>query len=391
MRTGCLFGFALQNYNHERSILGGNQTDELVDSICSYLRSSFPKSTPFYLRGGRFALVSGEKDQGDALYHKLHQRFAGSWKIEGADLHLDALYTYVDLDFDPSSLDSMINNFIIALDSARQSAAPLIGEASDDSLNMQKISEQVDILRLLEQAIERNEVEVYFQPLVNSSTYRIEGAEALARIRDNEGQLVSPALFIPVAEKSGHIIELGEQVLRKTCLFASTHDLESLGLSWINVNLSPVQCMQKDLGQKFARILAEYNVDPDHIHLEITEQTVADFVQLTHQISALERQGFSFVLDDYGTGYSNLTRVKHYPFTTIKLDMEVVWDYFRERDNLLPSIVQGFRSLGLSITAEGIENEEMAETLAAIGSDYLQGYYFSKPLPAEEFVRMYQK
>jgi EAL domain-containing protein (putative c-di-GMP-specific phosphodiesterase class I) len=83
--------------------------------------------------------------------------------------------------------------------------------------------------------------------------------------------------------------------------------------------------------------------------------------------------------------------VKHYPFTTIKLDMEVVWDYYRERDNLLPSIVQGFRSLGLSITAEGIETEEMAQALAEIGSDYLQGYHFSKPLPVDEFVRTYQR
>ena len=390
-QDGCLFGFALQNYNHERSILGGDQTDEVIDGICAYLRTSFPKATPFYLRGGRFALVCDGKAQGDMLYDKVRKRFAGSWKIEGADLHLNALYTYVDLDFDASDIDSVTNNFIIALDSARQSPTALLSEAPDGSLNIQQIGEQIDILRLLERAIERNEVEVFFQPLVNSRTYRVEGAEALARIRDGEGRLVSPGLFIPAAEKSGHIIELGEQVLRKTCEFATSYDMDALGLKWINVNLSPIQCMQKDLGHKFARILDEYSVAPGLIHLEVTEQTIADFALLRHQISALESQGFSFVLDDYGTGYSNLTRVKHYPFTTIKLDMEVVWDYYRERDNLLPSIVQGFRSLGLSITAEGIETDEMARTLAEIGSDYLQGYYFSKPLPVDEFVRTYQQ
>ena len=115
-----------------------------------------------------------------------------------------------------------------------------------------------------------------------------------------------------------------------------------------------------------------------------------DLSMLQQQIITLKDNGFQFALDDYGSGYSNLTRVKHYPFINIKLDMEVVWDYFRDKDVLLPAIVKAFKQLNLTITAEGIETKEMAESMKAIGCDYLQGYYFSQPLPVEEFLAHYE-
>ena len=116
-----------------------------------------------------------------------------------------------------------------------------------------------------------------------------------------------------------------------------------------------------------------------------------DFEQMRSQIESLKREGFLFAMDDYGTGYSNLTSVKRYPFFSIKLDMDIVWDYFRDRDDLLPAVVSGFKSLGLSVTAEGIESQEMADALAMIGSNYLQGYFFSKPVPVDEFARLLER
>ena len=155
------------------------------------------------------------------------------------------------------------------------------------------------------------------------------------------------------------------------------------------MNLSPIQCMQRDLCRRLNEILSRYDVPAEKLHLEVTEQSMIDYSLLEEQINGLRDSGFQFVLDDYGSGYSNLTRVKHYPFINIKLDMEVVWDFFRERDSLLPTIVEGFRSMGLSITAEGIETEEMARVLADIGCDYLQGFLFDKPMPVEAFVEKY--
>jgi EAL domain-containing protein (putative c-di-GMP-specific phosphodiesterase class I) len=110
---------------------------------------------------------------------------------------------------------------------------------------------------------------------------------------------------------------------------------------------------------------------------------------LKRQIQAMKGKGFMFVLDDYGTGYSNLSRLKNCPFINVKLDMSLVWDYIKSPDKILPSMIEAFRHMGFSITAEGIEDETMAATMTDIGCDYLQGYHFSKPLPIDEFVVKY--
>ena len=122
------------------------------------------------------------------------------------------------------------------------------------------------------------------------------------------------------------------------------------------------------------------------IHLEITEESMMDYALLQKQIQTMKATGFQFVPDDYGKGYSNVTGLKHCPFINIKLDMDVVRDYCKEQDKILPALVQSFKQINFSVTAEGIETEEMANTLRKIGCDYLQGYYFSKPVPAEEFA-----
>ena len=116
---------------------------------------------------------------------------------------------------------------------------------------------------------------------------------------------------------------------------------------------------------------------------------MVDYVLLERQVKSMRGLGFQFALDDYGSGYSNLTRVKHYPFANIKIDREVVWGYCRDHDTLLPAIVQSFREMGFSVTAEGIETEEMARNLVDIGCAYLQGFLYSKPLPMEEFLEKY--
>ena len=381
-----ILGFALQNYNQERAILGGAQMDRAIGQINQYMTAAFPDCLPFYLRGGRFALMSRGDIDWKTVQRQVYERFQQPWCLENTEIYLGAAFAYVDSGSKLAGADRIISNLILALDAAGESAG-LAGEG--DSMNVQQVDQQVDILRSLERALEAERVEGFLQPVVDAHTRQIAAAEALARIRDAEGNIIPPGLFIPIAEKSGYINQLGDQVFEKTCAFIRDHDLDRLGLQWINVNLSPIQCMQRGLAERFADILERYGVRAEAVHLEITEQSMVDYDQLHKQLQVLRDRGFQFVLDDYGSGYSNLTRVKHYPFINIKLDMEVVWDYFHDRDNLLPAIVQGFKQMNLSITAEGIESEEMAEALVAIGSDYLQGYLFSKPLPTEEFVERY--
>ena len=175
----------------------------------------------------------------------------------------------------------------------------------------------------------------------------------------------------------------------KTCKFISEHDIKAMGLEWINVNLSPLQLLRPDLSKRFAAILNEYKVSADKIHLEITEESMIDFALLQKQMKLMTDLGFQFVLDDYGRGYSNVARMKKCPFVNLKLDMEFVWDYMKEKDTILPMVVKTIKEMGFTVTAEGIENMEIADTMNKIGCDYLQGYCFSRPLPAEEFATKY--
>ena len=256
---------------------------------------------------------------------------------------------------------------------------------------LEEINRQIEVKRWLDKALEDDAVEVFLQPIMESGTMQAVAAEALARIRDDDGKLIPPGLFIPVAEKNGRINLLGEQVLRKVCAFINEHSLKDAGFSRINVNLSPIQCMHSNLPSLFSSILKEYSVPAAQIHLEITEESMINYVKQEQQIEDLLDCGFQISLDDYGSGFSNLHQVKKFSFSNIKLDMSIVWDYIRDRDALLPALVQAFRQMGFSITAEGIETQEMAEAMAGIGCDYLQGYYFSKPLPMDAFAQEYMR
>ena len=235
------------------------------------------------------------------------------------------------------------------------------------------------------------EMKLFLQPVVDSKTQKLVGAEALARIKDTNGQYIPPFMFIPIAEKNGRINLLGEQMFEKTCKFIKANNVKAMGLSWINVNLSPIQILRKDLNVHFSEILNNYDIPPEMIHLEITEESMIDFDLLESQMCKMKASGFVFVLDDYGRGYSNIARMKKCPFINVKLDMEFVWDFFKEKDKILPTLVQTIKQMGFTITAEGIETQEIADAMSDIGCDYLQGFVFSKPIPADEFAGIYGK
>ena len=379
-----ILGFAIRNYNDERNMYGGIQMDQGLGLIINYLVRQFPESLLFYLRGGNFAIAGDENTDWEEIRREISGRFRRSWQAESADLYLNVTYVEIGLSERTETPDRIVNTLIYALDEAGESTD--IEQTLMPEETLREIDRQIGIKRYLDKALEKDTVEVFLQPIVDCRTQQVAGAEALARLRNEDGQLIPPGLFIPVAEKNGHINLLGEQVMRKVCAFIRDHDIRSAGLRWINVNLSPIQCMHSNLPRLFASILQEYGVSADLIHLEITEEAMVNYVKQERQIEALQQLGFQLALDDYGAGFSNLHQVKEISFSNIKLDMNIVWDYIRDRDTLLPSLVQAFKQMGFTITAEGIETQDMAEAMTDIGCDFLQGYFFSRPLPADEFA-----
>ena len=384
-----LLAFVIHNYRDVREMYGVKQMDTGIDLIGEYLKDSFPKLKIFYYRSGRFVLLGNEELELELekIKSEIIKRFEQPWISSDTELFLDVSMVYINPGFGVKSADSIFN--LLA-----ESLSRVANSGSDDFVlldeKMLKESEKTTaIKRNLENAIDKNQVEAFLQPIVDAKTFKIVGAEALARIRDDDGKLISPGLFIPIAERNGRINQLDEQVLDKVCKFVSDNDMGSLGLNWVNVNLSPIQFMRQDLDERLTSIINENKVEPAYIHLEVTEESLVDETLLLHQIENIQKSGFYFVLDDYGKGYSNLARLSKCPFINVKIDMSLVWEYVNRPDVMLPNMIETFKKLGFSITAEGIEDEKMAKMMADIGCDYLQGYNFSKALTMDEFIEKY--
>ncbi|MCR5641349.1 MAG: EAL domain-containing protein [Lachnospiraceae bacterium] len=382
-----IIGLVIYNYHNMRDVYGGKQMDMGVDMIAAYLLHEYKDCNIFYLRKGRFILVTPWHKDVDDMIRELDVRFNYPWYNSEMRLYLTANFVRMDVKHSKESTDLLFNLLITAMERSdtRMGVEPLVISEKD----MEEQRKVVDLKRWLETAVNQNAVEVFFQPLVDAQSGQVVGAEALARIRDDAGNLISPSDFIPIAEENGKIMILGEQVFRKTCRFLQDTQLLERGLSWVNVNLSPLQFMQTELPQKFLEITEQYGIDPNRIHLEITEENLVDDQFLHTQMDKMRGYGFRFILDDYGTGYSNITRLKRCPFLNIKLDMSVVWDYCNHPDEILPNMISAFRHMNFSVTAEGIEDAHMAGMMRDVGCDYLQGFFYTKPMTMEAFQEKY--
>ena len=375
--------FGIHNYTEMRGVYGAVEMDKALNLIGQYLRNTFKDLISFYHREGRFILVGAGDIDSSRIIGDINRRFKEPWILKETEM-------YFELDFVQTAKEMTIESPEKRLDAVlavlRDKAKPVPGAVYYvQDAEIEQNEREMYIRKTLKWVTENELTEVYLQPIVRADTRKIVGAEALARIKDKDGNRIMPGEFIPVAEQNGAINQMGEQVLKKTCKYIKDNDIEKMGITWINVNLSPMQFMNYGLAEKYNSIVEESGIDVGLIHLEITEEAMVDQMVLFRQIQIMKESGFKFVLDDYGKGYSNLDRLKKIPFINVKIDMAIVRDYCNSPDSLLPSMVQTFKHMGFTLTAEGIETKEMADEMQRIGCDYLQGYLFSPPVPVEEF------
>jgi len=242
---------------------------------------------------------------------------------------------------------------------------------------------------ILRYAIDNNKFEVYYQPIYSVKERRFNSAEALIRLSTEEYGFIRPDLFIPLAEESGLIHEIGLVVLDKVCAFIASDEFKKLKLDYIEVNLSTIQCMDGSLPFKMMSVISKYGVKPSQINLEVTE-TASTFSQknMIQNIEDLHNRGFNFSLDDFGTGYSNMVRISSLPLHIVKLDRSFTKTEGNEALlTILKKTIDMIKRMDMQIVAEGIETKEMLNTFEEFGCDYIQGYYFSKPLTKFDFVK----
>lgn len=245
---------------------------------------------------------------------------------------------------------------------------------------------QVDTV--LDRAVNAGALQMYYQPIYDLETGRFHSAEALARIIDPELGMVSPIVFIPAAERSGMILPLGTTIIEQVFRFISEHDLDALGITFIEINLSTEQCLQADLPDIVESLQERYGVSPSQVNFEITESSMgADNPVMGENLDRLHRMGYHFSLDDFGVGYSNIWRLRKLPLSLIKVDKSLVDDLNTEDGRvIMESTVAMVHGIGKETVVEGVERHETLEVLEDLSCDFIQGYYFSQPLPADDFV-----
>lgn len=245
------------------------------------------------------------------------------------------------------------------------------------------------VINAVTRAIGKKEIDVYYQPIIDADTGRIIGAEALARLNDPVLGKISPGEFIPIAEQSGLILELGKCVREKVWQLLSEYDIKKAGLDYISVNLSSIECVQREAVEEIIKESINYGIKPELIAFEITETAaVASKEILAYNINTMKEYGFEFYLDDFGTGYSTMASLISLPFAVIKLEKGVMRLAMEPmRGDLVKRMIPPMKGYGVKIVVEGIESEAQAEKARSWGVDYMQGYLYSEPLPKESFIK----
>lgn len=250
---------------------------------------------------------------------------------------------------------------------------------------------KVELELALRKAIKNNELLIHYQPQINQRTKNIIGIEALLRWHHPEKGIIAPGIFIPIAEETGLIDEIGAWVLREACLQMKRWEQQYNWNIPVSVNLSTQQFHQKHLVKDVENILNETGLSPESLELEITESMMMDAERSSQILSDLSRLGIRLSMDDFGTGYSSLSYLKMFPIQKLKIDRSFIKDITINDDDraIVTTIIAMAHNLKMNVIAEGVETKEQIEFLMENGCDDIQGYYFSKPIPANEIERLY--
>ena len=379
----------LDRFKNINDSLGHHIGDELLVQVAERLRAEVRESdTVARLGGDEFVIaLQGLSGASDAarITEGLLETLSAPYQVGGSELHATPSIGISLFPDDADDANALLRNADTAMYHAKA-----VGRANyqffTDGLN-HSTTVRLELENSLRRAIGRNEFELWYQPLHDARGATLNGFEALVRWRREDNLLVMPDSFIPVAEDTGMIVELGQWVLREACRQARLwSDLSALRPR-IAVNLSARQLRDARFADTVAEILAETGLEPSMLELEITESSVMDrpdeAVALLRKLKAL---GVGIAIDDFGTGYSSLSYLKMFPLDRLKIDGSFVCDVDNDPNDsaIVSAAVSLAHNLGLPVVAEGVETAAQARHLARLGCDELQGFHFSRPMPAPE-------
>lgn len=385
-----MVGIHVEGLNYLNETIGEENRDILLKEVVEFFCHIGGRRDVYTISNTEFVICfENNVFAEECLIKAIQKRFEAPFSVANMEVLLSAYMAVLHYPEDADNLDNIIDLLEYAMSEAVADKEREVIYANEEILKKKR--REVQILQCMKKALHEKSFEVYYQPIFSVKDNCYTAAEALIRMPQTEIGFISPEEFIPIAEKNGMILEIGELVLRTVCEFMMKEQIWEKGIDHIHVNLSVVQCMQEKLAQNFLDILEENHLPCKRINLEVTETAaVVSSECLSLNMNKLVEKGVQFALDDYGTGFSNATSLIEYPYQTIKIDKGVVWAAMENENamKVLTHSVAMIKSLEMDIVAEGVETMEQAEQLGRMGCDYFQGYYYSKPINQEEFIAL---
>lgn len=381
--------FPLASFRVINHVYGTNNGDLVLTELARRLNSQYPESSVVRVSGEIFAVISEMKEEReltkDTLYNML-ARFAYPVQVENTEIAIESSAIGLrSADF--NSLNEVLDavKYVIQDFSKNDGVSEVI-------LMDEEYKEKLVFMRKVEGALENalrlDMLMVYYQP-IHDTKGRLVALEALCRLKDEELGFIRPDIFIAVAERNGSIFKLTEQVLDKVCRFINECNVDSWHLEHIGVNLSIMQFMQAPMAEAIIRIINEHDIKPGVLRFELTEtESASSLSRVRENMKRLIDRGFSFLLDDFGSGYANFNYLSELPFYCVKLDKTLLWncDASAGSKAALDACNDIIKRLGLLTVCEGVETKEQVELLTDMGINMLQGFYFSKPIPENELL-----
>ncbi len=384
----------MDNFNIINSTLGNDIGDQLFKAIAERLRRyAAPCDAVARIQGDEFALIISDVSDIHSVRlaaQKILDLLSRPYNLYGHEVFITSSIGITIFPHDQQEVEGLITNAELAMYYAKNHGRNSYKLYSSD-LNVQS-SEYMALANNLHRAIDRQEIRVFYQPLVSLKSGKIVGAEALARWQHPDLGIIMPSKFIPVAEQTGLILRLSELILWSVCKQMKSWREQGLDYGFVAVNLSGQHFLpDNNLLEIIGKILIETGVESHQLELELTESIIMQNAEFTvNVLNQLQAMGVKVAIDDFGTGYSSLSYLKHFPVNALKIDRCFIQDVTSDRHDATISlaIIDLAHSLSLEVVAEGVETFEQIEFLREHGCDQVQGYFFSPPLPVAEFEKM---
>ncbi len=369
--------------------LGANRAEQLRKTVADKFREIVVNNHPIYYIGqDRFAIIANEDWKVWSQYiSEIEKIFSQRFLVEGMQLEIHASKCMISCPEYAKNLQELMDMIMMSLSESAKLGKRDVVYPSEEYIK--KGQRERDIILLLQKAIQEEGMEVFYQPVLNRETGKYDSAKALLRMKDQSMGEIGPAEFIPIAEKSGFMVDIEKFVLRETCRMISEQHLDELGLEKIYVDLSSLSCLQEDLAEHISEYLKDYPLGNVKLGFEVSEEIANSAGTIFERnMKAIQDMGVFLTLDAIKYGYADVQLLQKYKFDTIKLSRTFVWKMLKEKQSMdaLVHIMRLLHQFDCKVIAEGIESQDQEVYFKKLDADYMQGFFFSKPIPAGEWA-----